>query len=189
MNPQAAGGCGGEESQTSSSLSMQEEGGSDLMTDKSFDNTNLARQKLTDTIFHLHVLPDQQLAMLVSSSETSCSRGAFRAGTGLPSLVGVPGSHHGLAAGKWIARSTGGDDNGPQGGDVWMQDALCTFSPLKIPKCFRRELGFDSCASFHNTSEVKVPPQWESSGHLSNADWLYSGGVPGRQLKGLMRGG
>lgn len=63
-------------------------------------------------------------------------------------------------------------DNSPQGGDAWMQDPHCTFSHLKISKWFRKELGFGSCAPFHNTSEAKVPPQWDSSRQLSNKDWL-----------------
>lgn len=100
----------GSESQTSSSSSMQGRapGGSDLMTAQSFDNINLAQQKLIDTIFHLHILLSQQLAMLVSSNESSCSPGAVRVCMALLSPAGVPGSHCRLAVGEWIARSTEG---------------------------------------------------------------------------------
>lgn len=47
-------------------------------------------------------------------------------------------------------------------------------------------LGKNSSVSFHYNNEAKVPPEWDSSWHLSNKDWLCSGGVPGCQLKEWM---
>lgn len=100
----------GSESQTSSSPSMQGStpDRSDLITAKSFHNISLAQQKLIDTIFHLHILLPQQVAMIVSSKEISCSPRAIRACTALLSPAGVPGSHGRLAGGEWITWSIKG---------------------------------------------------------------------------------